>query len=69
MIERKFRNEYNYKTKYMYVSTYECGSFSCSFFLLLKSVALANQYYYRLARFRHRNMYLIGKDHLPLGKL
>jgi len=34
-----------------------------------KNVALASQYCYRLARFRHRNMYLIGRDHLPLGKL
>ena len=39
------------------------------FFLLVKSVALAGRCYHHPARFRHRNMYLIGKDHLPLGKL
>ena len=34
-----------------------------------KNVALASQYCYQLARFRHRNVFLIGRDHLPLGKL
>ena len=41
------------------------------FFILYfdKSVALAGRCYHHPARFRHRNVYLIGKDHLPLGKL
>ena len=34
-----------------------------------ESVALAGQCCHHPARFRHRNMYLIGKDHLPLGKV
>ncbi|CAF3799993.1 unnamed protein product [Rotaria socialis] len=33
------------------------------------SVALADRCFQQSARFRHRNMYLISKDHLPLGKL
>ena len=37
-------------------------------FVLNKSVALADQCFHQPARFRHRNMYLIRFDHLPLGK-
>ncbi|CAM4987815.1 unnamed protein product, partial [Rotaria socialis] len=33
---------------------------------LLKNVALADRCYHQSARFCHRNMYLISKDHLPL---
>ncbi|CAM4983206.1 unnamed protein product [Rotaria socialis] len=32
----------------------------------MKSVALAGQCFHRPAQFRHRNMYLISEDHLPL---
>ncbi len=39
------------------------------FQFFLKSVALAGQCYHQPARFRHRNMYLIEMDHLPLGKV
>ncbi|CAM4933272.1 unnamed protein product [Rotaria socialis] len=35
----------------------------------MKSVALAGRYYDQLAQFRHRNMYLISKYHLPLDTL
>jgi hypothetical protein len=39
------------------------------FFSLFESVALAGQCCHRPARFRHRNVYSIRVDHLPLGKL
>ncbi|CAM4976293.1 unnamed protein product, partial [Rotaria socialis] len=32
----------------------------------MKSVALADRCFQQPAQFRHRNMYLIRKDHLPL---
>ncbi|CAF4368019.1 unnamed protein product, partial [Rotaria magnacalcarata] len=35
-------------------------------FCLLQNVALAGRYCDQPAQFRHRNMYLISKDHLPL---
>ena len=38
-------------------------------FSLIESVALAVRCCHQTARFRHRNMYLIRVDHLPLGKL
>ena len=38
-------------------------------FSLFESVALAGQCCHRPARFRHRNVYSIRVDHLPLGKL
>ena len=38
-------------------------------FSLIESVALAGQCCHRPARFRHRNVYSIRVDHLPLGKL
>ncbi|CAF1660248.1 unnamed protein product, partial [Adineta ricciae] len=37
-------------------------------FSVIISVALADQCYHRSARFRHRNMYLIRVDHLPLDR-
>ena len=34
-----------------------------------ESVALADRCCHQSARFRHRNVFLIGRDHLPLGKV
>ena len=39
------------------------------FFQLLESVALADECFHSSARFRHRNVFVISVDHLPLGKL
>ena len=38
-------------------------------FSLIECVALAGQCCHQPARFRHRNVYSIRVDHLPLGKL
>ena len=37
--------------------------------MLLKKVALADECCHSSARFRHRNVFVISVDHLPLGKL
>ena len=43
--------------------------FQAFFFVSDESVALADRCCHQSARFRHRNVFMISKDHLPLGKV